>query len=95
MCEYGATKCASLVRQNVQMWCGKMWLVWCVKVCGYDVKCRNGATECGNGATECGNGATEWRRNDDHERGEIDKIEFLYLRTFAILLQKLHFNCWH
>ena len=33
MCGYGATKCAGLVRQNVRMWCDKMWWVWYDEMC--------------------------------------------------------------
>ena len=39
-CGYGATKCAGFMRQNVRMWCGKIWLVWCDEMCGY------GASKC-------------------------------------------------
>ena len=90
MCGFSVSKCEDVVRQNMVAMVGMVRrnvLVRCVKVCGYNAMCRNGATECGNGAMECGNGATACRRNGDHERRQIVKIE-LYLRTVVILIFK-------
>ena len=81
MCGFGASKCADVVRQNVVGMVRRNVRVQCVKVCGYNTKCRNGATECGNGTME-------WQRNGDHERQQIDKIE-LCLRIVVICIK----NC--
>ena len=75
MCGFGESNFVDVVRQNVEDMVRQNVRVWCVKVCGYNAKCRNGATECGHGATE-------WQRNGDNERRQIE----LYLRTVVIFI---------
>ena len=85
MCWFGVTKYADVVRQNVVDMLRQNVRVRCVKVCGYNAKCRNGATECGNGAM-----VTKWRPRVTTDRQD------LYLRTVVIIfIKNLHFNRWH
>ena len=65
--QYSTTKCADLVRQNMGMWCGKMWWVWCDEMCGY------GAAKCAGICCEMRRSAAMVRRNATMVRRIGDK----------------------